>query len=165
VTAREIVVVPKPNGDAESGAVSVLSSFNGLSPMLPGVLARSIEADDSSVGVNDSVSLQQEVLADLRRGSGAIVIAASGGYDFAYEGGGVKNGTFTAAVLEGLNGAAGSNDHGAVRVSELRDYVDRRVVVLTGNGRGQSCVKRTQPMTFLYIENVTCFGLPSKMPL
>jgi hypothetical protein len=99
-------------------------SFDGLSPMLPGVLAWSIEADDSSVGVNDSVSLQQELFADLRRGSGASVIAASGGYDFAYVGGGLKNGTFTAAMLEGLNGAAASNGHGSVRVSELRDYVD-----------------------------------------
>ena len=83
----------------------------------------------------------QELFADLRRGSGAEVITASGGTEFAYEGGGLSNGTFTAAVLEGLNGQAAQGQDGRVTVSQLWEYVARRVSVLTG-GRQKPSPRR-----------------------
>jgi hypothetical protein len=93
------------------------------------------------VGLTNAISLMQELFADLRRGSGAYIITASGGMDFAFEGGGLSNGTFTAAVLEGLNGQASKDHDGRITVSELWDYVDRRVSELT-DGEQKPTIRR-----------------------
>ena len=60
----------------------------------------------SQVGRDNSFTLEQQLFADLRHGTGTQIIAASVAYEFAQEGGGVSNGVFTAAVLEALRGAA-----------------------------------------------------------
>lgn len=73
-----------------------------------------------------------EMFADLRRGTGAMVIASATGTQFSWEKDEWQNGAFTYAVLEGLRGAADRDDNGAIRVSELRDYVMVRVQEITG---------------------------------
>ncbi len=77
--------------------------------------------------------LLKELFADLRRGSGAMVISSAGGAEYALESSEWNNGVFTLAVLETLrDGAiADEDDDGAVRVSELRHYVTERVRKLT----------------------------------
>jgi uncharacterized caspase-like protein len=87
----------------------------------------------TQVGQENSFTLQQQLFADLRRGSGTQIISASGGFEFAQEGGGFANGVFTAAVLEALRGAD-TNSQGVIKVSQLREYVERRVSEWT---RGQ----------------------------
>jgi WD40 repeat protein len=73
-----------------------------------------------------------EPFADLRRGNGAEVIAATGGLDVALENPAWQNGALTYAVLEGLKTrAADADKDGHITVSELRDYVDRKVLALT----------------------------------
>jgi len=76
--------------------------------------------------------LLEELFADLRRGTGAMVIAAAGGEEFAIESREWQNGVFTYAVLDGLKAAkADSDGDGQVQVSELRDYVIKVVPRLT----------------------------------
>ncbi len=82
------------------------------------------------IGLGNSFSLLQELFADLRRGTGAAVISAASGVEYAYEADG--NGVFTHAVLEGLKGKADSDGDGTVKVSELREYVIKLVQELTG---------------------------------
>jgi WD40 repeat protein/uncharacterized caspase-like protein len=80
----------------------------------------------------DSLAVQQALFADLRRGSGAMVISSAGGAEFALESEEWKNGVFTFALLEGMkSGAADANKDGAIRVSELRDYATAKVRELT----------------------------------
>ena len=76
------------------------------------------------VGQKSAADLATELFADLRRGSGAMVIASASGTEVAFESAEWKNGVFTYALLEGLKS-------GKVRVSELRDYVTGRVRELT----------------------------------
>jgi uncharacterized caspase-like protein len=72
------------------------------------------------------------LFADLRRGTGAVVISASGGAEFAIESREWQNGVFTYAVLDGLKTAkADANGDGRIQVSELRDHVIQAVPGLT----------------------------------
>jgi WD40 repeat protein/uncharacterized caspase-like protein len=86
----------------------------------------------SDLGLTNSFELMKELFADLRRGNGAVVISSASGEEFAFESEAWKNGVFTYAVLEGLkSGNADLDKNKAVSVSELRDYVSRRVTELT----------------------------------
>jgi hypothetical protein len=101
-----------------------------------------LEADEKRLGPAEAHGLLGELFADLRRGSGAMVIASAGGAEFAFESPRWKNGVFTYALLEGLGDRkADLNKDGEVRVSELRDYVVRRVQELTG-GRQTPTARR-----------------------
>lgn len=101
-----------------------------------GIKRKKVEdADDSGLGLKNSFELMKELFADLRRGSGAMVISSASGVEFALESDRWKNGVFTYAVLNGLkNETADQNDDGTITVSELRDYVSEEVQQLT-NGQ------------------------------
>jgi len=88
------------------------------------------------------LDLSPELFADLRRGSGAMAIAAAAAPEAAYESEEVGNGYFTRAVLEGLRDAKAdvSGDH-KVQVSELRQFVVDRVTQLS-KGRQTPTVRR-----------------------
>lgn len=74
----------------------------------------------------------KELFADLRRGTGATVLTASGGMEFAYESDDWKNGVFTYSILRAMRGAdADRNGDGLVQTSEFVDHVAASVVKLT----------------------------------
>jgi WD40 repeat protein len=80
------------------------------------------------------LTFQEEFFADLRRGTGAVVISSSSGDEYSYETETVKNGVFTYAVLKGLKDfAADKNKDKTIRVSELQEYVLKEVPAMTLN--------------------------------
>lgn len=102
---------------------------------------------DRSLGLQNSYELLQELFADLRRGSGAMVIAAASGVEFALESPQWQNGVFTYSILEGLKTKRADLDkNGEIRVSELRDYVIEKVQRLT-NGQ-QTPTSRRENLEF-----------------
>lgn len=112
------------------------SAAAGLAPGVKAAAARA-RPGKSYVGLGNSFLLMQELFADLRRGSGASVIAAASGVQYAYESDG--NGLFTHALLDGLRaGGAGArakadaDGNDSVSVSELRDWVYGQVQAMTG---------------------------------
>jgi WD40 repeat protein len=79
---------------------------------------------------------QQELFADLRRGTGAVVISSASGNEYALEGEQWKNGVFTYALLSGLRDhKADANKDGTVTVGELQAYVIDEVRRLTAGGQ------------------------------
>jgi len=93
-------------------------------------------------GMEGSLALLQELFADLRRGSGALVVSSASGTELAFESAAFKNGVFTYALLDGLkSGAADKNRDGRVDVSELRDYLVARVQDLSA-GRQRPTARR-----------------------
>jgi WD40 repeat protein len=83
-------------------------------------------------GLKNSFTYMKTLFGDVSKGTGATVISAAGGYEFALESEDWNNGVFTYAILEGLtSGEADRNHDGLVHVSELKDYVSLQVIKLT----------------------------------
>jgi hypothetical protein len=116
--------------------------YGDIESLLDGITARKrlVLIDTCHAGGDDLDDVLRERFADLRRGTGAHVIAASGGLKEALESNEFGSGTFTRALLDGLGGKADANGDGEVSVSELRDYVARHVPILS-HGRQKPSVR------------------------
>jgi WD40 repeat protein len=88
-------------------------------------------AQPMDLGLDNAFRVMQDVFADLKQGSGAVVISASAGNETAGESS--QNGYFTQAVLEALRDRQATADGlGNIHVAALRDYVSERVEQTTG---------------------------------
>ena len=81
--------------------------------------------------------LKNIIFADLRRGTGAIVITSSSGTEYSYEGvtdkgKRVRNGVFTYCFLSGLEDfKSDKNNDKSIQVSEIMNWVYDLVIQLT----------------------------------
>ena len=83
-----------------------------------------------------------ELFVELRRDTGASIISAASAFQAANEGKFVKNGFFTYAVLQGLGRMEADEDrNGIITVSELKNYVGRTVLKMSG-GRQRPTTRR-----------------------
>jgi hypothetical protein len=78
-----------------------------------------------TLGMKNSFELMQELFTNVKRGTGATIISAAGGTQYAYEKGGLKNGVFTYSILELMQ------QQNEIKVSELKSKVGIRVYELT----------------------------------
>ena len=87
--------------------------------------------------VNDeALKIQEDVFADLRRGTGAVIITSSSGDEYSFESSKWRNGVFTYCLLRGMKErAADSNSDKKISVNELQDYVIHQVQALTNGGQ------------------------------
>jgi len=93
---------------------------------------KTIASKSEGLGLQNSFELMQQLFADLRKGTGAVVISSASGAEFALESDAWKNGVFTYSILEGLeNRKCDADKNGTVEVSELKNYVFDRVSELT----------------------------------
>lgn len=84
------------------------------------------------VGLKNSFSYMKALFSDVSKGTGATVISAAGGYEFALESDDWNNGVFTYAILNGLkSGDADINKDLSISVLELKKYVTAEVIRLT----------------------------------
>lgn len=83
----------------------------------------------SGLGLKNSFELMQEIFVNVGRGTGATIISASGGTQFAYEKAGLDNGVFTYSILELMN------QQDEIKVSELKEKVGERVLELTNGNQ------------------------------
>lgn len=87
-------------------------------------------------GGTTSFALMKEMFSDLESSNGTVVISASGGMEYAFEGGNYKNGVFTFCMLNELNDSIWNN----LKISELQKTVMEKVYKLT-NGKQQPNVR------------------------
>jgi len=81
----------------------------------------------TTVGLQNSFQLMQELFVNVQKGSGATIISAAAGDQFALEGGGqLENGFFTYAILEYMR----TQDE--VGINSLKKYVYEEVERLSG---------------------------------
>ena len=81
--------------------------------------------EKKKIGMTNSFELMQNLFVNVGRGTGATVISAAGGMQYAQERGDLKNGVFTYSILEAFNKNA------TLTVSQLRKIVGERVLQLT----------------------------------
>jgi len=116
-----------------SGEVTDLSLGNSTEE---GERARGIVPADGlrrSSSLDIRADILQKNFIDLRASTGAVVISASGGLEYALENAQVSNGYFTEAVIQGLASATADQDgDGRISTKELRDYTYSEVLRLSG---------------------------------
>lgn len=81
--------------------------------------------DKNSLGLANSFELMQELFVNVGKGTGATIISAAAGTQFALERNDLQNGVFTYSILEALN------NNSQLKVSALKRIVGERVVQLT----------------------------------
>ncbi len=88
-------------------------------------------ADPKSAFDQDGAALKRGVTAEmydaLKRGSGRIVLASSRPEEFSYVLPGAPNSLFTQCLLEALDGKAGHDGEGYIRIFDVVAYVFREV--------------------------------------
>ncbi len=132
-------------GELDEEEKTLLASAGGVSAALPtanGVAVRSIgmrgmnvKAIEGARGASEWYDRLQGLFVDLRRGSGSTILSSSAGAEYALESSEQQNGLFTYAVLEALDGKpdADTDKDGSIEMSELGEYVKKRVSELTNN--------------------------------
>jgi WD40 repeat protein len=91
-----------------------------------------VQYKENAFGLGNTLELSKSLFSDLKRGTGATVISAAGGVEYAREGINSQNGLFTSCLLEGLRTRrADLNRDRTYSVSEFRKYISKRVVTLS----------------------------------
>jgi uncharacterized caspase-like protein len=96
------------------------------------------------------------LLQDLAKVEGRVVLSAAAPGKYAYDDEVLRNGVFTAAVMEGLRCGAATNDRGFVTADTLSSYVEERVLQWVQRNRDRDARVATQ---------LQCDGASKKMPL
>lgn len=92
----------------------------------------------TNLGMKNSFELMQTLFVNVGRSTGATIISAAAGTQFAQERGDLKNGVFTYSILEAMN------KYPSITISELKKIAGERVAQLT---RGlQQPTSRNEPM-------------------
>lgn len=93
-----------------------------------GVITKStikVVKKEKQLGMANSFELMQSLFVNVGKGTGATIISAAGGMQYAQERGDLKNGVFTYSLIEAFN------QNQSLKVSELKKKVGERVIELT----------------------------------
>ena len=77
------------------------------------------------LGLKNSFELMQNLFVNVGKSTGATIISAAAGTEFALENGNLKNGVFTYCIMEAMD------KYPTMKVSELKKIVGARVQELT----------------------------------
>jgi uncharacterized caspase-like protein len=130
---KKLLLIDACNSGEVDKEENVLTDVSGATTS-SGVSSRGFKTIKSKngLGLQNSFELMQELFSDLRKGTGTVVISSASGKEFAFESDAWKNGVFTYSLLEGLQSTGSDlNKNGEVSVSEIRDYVIKKVDELT----------------------------------
>jgi WD40 repeat protein len=133
---ESIVVAEAPADGAGTVSMRAFKAARGVSVVADESAPEGSTGAGSTALSGDVLRFQQELFADLRRGTGAVVISSASGNEYALEGEQWSNGVFTYALLNGLrNSRADANQDRTITVSELQAFVIDEVRTLTAGGQ------------------------------
>ncbi len=112
-----------------------------------GIIIMQVNEEETSLEIGNTFKLMQNLFTEISDNNGAIVIAAAGGDEYAFENSRWKNGVFTYCVRRGIeDGSADLDKDGRTDVNELKRYVATLVEELT-NGRQKPTSRQDNPLT------------------
>ena len=119
---------------AASGAPVQLASNKSVAVRSVGTRGMAVKGIEGAKGKSEWYERISGMFVDLRRGSGSTILSSSAGAEYAFESGEQKNGLFTYAVLEALDGKndADTDKDGKITMQELCESVKKRVQGLSG---------------------------------
>ncbi|WP_372938581.1 caspase family protein, partial [Seonamhaeicola sp.] len=116
------------SGEVDKEEIETITKAEHLKAGLKG--SKVIKVKKPKVGMKNSFELMKELFNNVDRATGATVISAAAGTQFAQERGNLKNGVFTYCILNQLK------EKETISVSELKDVVSKQVQEIT-NGLQQ----------------------------
>ena len=128
---RKLLAQDQRENALKASSASSPGSVGEIAMRTVGTRGMTAQAVESPFGRNDWYEKLQDMFVDLRRGSGATVIASSQGLEYAFESSQQSNGLFTYALLEALDGRADTDKDGRITISAAVEYVKRRVPELS----------------------------------
>jgi hypothetical protein len=93
--------------------------------LIKGSIPVAYKQNEKHLGLKNSFELMQSLFVNVGKNTGATIISASGGTQFALEKNDLKNGVFTFSILEAMQ------QYDTLKVSELKRIVGMRVEELT----------------------------------
>ena len=120
---------------AASGSPTQLASNMSVAVRSVGTRGMTVKGITGAKGKSEWYERISAMFVDLRRGSGSTILSSSAGAEYAFESGEQKNGLFTYAVLEALDGKneTDTDKDGKVTMKELCESVKKRVQTLSGS--------------------------------
>lgn len=103
-----------------------LVSINATDDSLKkGSIVVAYKKDEKHLGLKNSFELMQSLFVNVGKSTGATIISAAAGTQFALESNDLKNGVFTYCILEAMQ------KNNTIKISELKNIVSKRVEELT----------------------------------
>lgn len=113
------------SGEVDKDGILNINAVADSMGLSKGSKIRNTAGKSGQLGLTNSFELMQELFVNVSKGTGATIISASAGSQFALERGDLKNGVFTYSILEAMA------QYQQITVSELKTIVGKRVVELT----------------------------------
>ena len=108
---------------------------------------------DINIDAQSSFELMKLMFADLRKGTGTTIISSAGGAEYAYENDKTQNGIFTYVLKQGITSKdADLNKDGDIMLSEIRDYVMKRVSKITKGYQNPTSRRENLEFDFIIFE-------------
>lgn len=101
-----------------------------------------LNTSSKKAGMRTSLELMQQLFANVGKSTGATVISAAAGTQFALEKSDLKNGVFSYSILEFMK----QNQHATV--ADLKQYVNKRVTELTSGLQVPTTRKETKKLNW-----------------
>ncbi|MCE3259758.1 MAG: repeat protein [Bacteroidetes bacterium] len=147
---RLVLIDACHSGEVDKEGVEVVSTNKNAEASNVTTKAGGSFAIKPKAGLKNSFSYMQALFSDVSKGSGATVISAAGGNEFALESKDWNNGVFTYSILKGLKSNEADLDRDkTVKISELKFYVIDKVAELTGGKQTPTARKENEVNNFI----------------
>ncbi len=117
------------DNDGTATAMAISPADGRLKAYKPGTRGGEVTNTSSAAGSQAGLELRRKLFADFSQSSGAVVISAAGGMEYALEDGKYGNGVFTYCIKQAIA------EKNSMTVTELNDYVCQHVLIITGGAQ------------------------------
>ncbi len=113
------------SGEVDKDDLVKINTVSDSMKLTKGGIVVNYKEEENHLGLKNSFELMQDLFVNVGKSTGATIISAAGGTQFALERNDFKNGVFTYAILEAMRNKP------EMKIGELKKIIGARVVELT----------------------------------